>query len=53
MKCSLCDKDLLWNSEEELEDFENGIQGFYTCVNKYCHIKEVIIYSYDEKKDNE
>ena len=52
MKCYICKKELIWESDFSYEDF--GIEGegkvtILSCTNEECGVKEIRIYEdYDK-----
>ena len=46
--CSLCKKELLWNSDFDYEDYGlegAGIVGIYSCKNKKCIVEDIQIFT--------
>jgi|TARA_R100001443_G_scaffold48710_1_gene61118 hypothetical protein len=46
--CSICRKELLWNSDFDYDDYGlegDGIVGHYTCRNKMCHVEDIQIFT--------
>ena len=49
MKCSYCEKELIWGGDHTYEDYgiddEDGIVSNLACPNEECNVETIIIYS--------
>ena len=48
MKCTNCEKELIWGGDHNSEDYgydEDGIVSNYNCNNEECDVELVLIYT--------
>jgi hypothetical protein len=50
MKCPMCEKEMIWQTELDYTDFnidsdDDGIVGIYTCHNEQCNVQDVHIFT--------
>jgi len=48
MKCPQCSRTIIWEEENEYEDYGiegDGVIGVYICENKECTVSDVYIFT--------
>jgi len=47
MKCSVCEKELIWGGDHSYEDYgmeDEGIVSNHSCPNDDCSVETILIY---------